>query len=420
MKRTSLLITALLAAIFLAYWIWPENNRLLETLSAPVTTSDSEQQVLSGIRAFPSTIKVTEVAMRPDAVTSRQQALTFTLFGESFSAKVVHSEQVDNPDGTQSLIWYGNLEPHGTLEPAIKNWQDPLNAVTLVKSGDRITGTIHKGRQLYQLRPFSRDRHLALALAPSKMPPELEPGVPGAKMAPNQAGASAANTTIDVMTVVTQRAVDRYQGDMLALMQLAVAEANQGYLNSLIGINLRLVAYQVTDYVPTPLVTLDLRRLQNPADGYMDDSIVIRDEQRADIVALIDDYGPYADGSYVCGYALQDGSAANSAFAAVNYQCVPHLTFTHELGHLQGARHQADGDSKTEPYAFAHGYRFNLGTDAWSTVVTTQCNPSADCPRVNWFSNPNLHYNGVRLGDPDTADNHRMLEMTKEEISNFR
>jgi len=415
MKRTSLLIAALFAAIVLAYWVWPENNRLLETLGSPVTTSDSEQQVLSTIRAFPSTIEVTEVAMHPDAVTSRQKALTFTLFGESFSAKVVHSEQVDNPDGTQSLIWYGNLEPHETLEPAIENWQDPLNAVTLVKSGDRVTGTIHKGRQLYQLRPFSRDRHLAIALDPSKMPPELEPGAPEAKMALNQPRSSAANTTIDVMTVVTRLAVDRYQGDMPALMQLAVAEANQGYLNSLIGITLRLVAYQVTDYAETNFIILDLIRLQNPNDGFMDDSIVIRNTERADIVTLIADYGP----PIACGQARQIGSTAESAFAAVNYQCIPNFTFAHEIGHLQSALHEIENDPSTEPYPFGHGYRFTVGDSPFTTILGTRTEPPT-YQRINVFSNPNLHYNGVRLGDPQTADNHRVLEMTKEEIANFR
>ena len=49
---------------------------------------------------------------------------------------------------------------------------------------------------------------------------------------------------------------------------------------------------------------------------------------------------------------------ASSAFAIVDYDCATgYYSFGHELGHLQGARHDPNNDPTSTPFAYGHGYQ---------------------------------------------------------------
>ncbi len=422
---SALMAIALLIAGLLYLTVF--HNQPFITKTPDVADSDAAfTATLDEIRAFAATLEVQEVSIDPNAVTLEQKTLKFTLIDHAISATKVRSEEVTNPDGTRSIIWYGNLEPHATVIPEIPQWQDPLHSITLVKHDQTITGTIRQDQQLYQLRPVGKDRHVVVVLDGTKMPPEKDNfGHPGRMPvnAPTPRAPSEkrlAHTTIDVMTVVPQKTVADYQGDMLALMQLATALANQSYINSMIGITLRLVAYQVTDYEPNAVFPgLDLIRLKTPNDGFMDDSLSVRDETRADVVIYIYRSAPAEDGSQSCGQALQYGSTAETAFAMVNHECIANFTFAHEIGHLQSARHEIDSDPAVAPYPFAHAYRFTAGGNIWHTLVGTQPHPPTS-QRLNIWSNPDIRYEGVPTGDAETADNHRVLELTKDVISGYR
>ena len=420
------IVVITVAALFLRNL---EGQPFLGTAPEPAQTDEAFQAALNTLRNFPATQLVQEVSVDPHTITMNQKSLKLTLIDHLITASKVRSEQITNPDGSQSVVWFGNLEPHATVQPEIPQWQDPLNSITLVKAGQTITGTIRQGSKLYEIRPIGPDRHVVVVLDGAKMPPEQDhsdrpkPPANKNKSVTPKAPARTSNpalTNIDVMTVVPQKTVSEYQGDMMALMQLAVALANQSYINSLIGIRLQLVAYHVTDYVPQGAFPgLDLIRLQNPDDGYMDDSIRVRNETAADVVIYIYRAAPASDGSQSCGQALQNGSTADTAFAMVNYECIANFTFAHEIGHLQSARHEIDSDPSQTPYPFGHAYRFSVGGNMWHTIVGTQPNPPTS-QRLNLWSNPDIHYEGVPMGDAETADNHRVLELTKSAVSGYR
>ncbi|MFJ5294926.1 zinc-dependent metalloprotease family protein [Pseudomonas sp. NPDC088368] len=348
MKVISTLMAILvitLAALFLRNLT---GEPFLGTAPESVQGDEAFQAALNTLRAFPATQSVQEVSVDPHAITLNQKMLKLSLIDHPITATKVRSEEVTNPDGSQSILWFGNLEPHASVQPEIPQWQDPLNFITLVKSGQTITGTIRQGSQLFEIRPVGPDRHVVVVLDSTKMPPELDNIEHGKSASDQKPGhtprsltptADPTLTTFDVMTVVPQKTVSDYQGDMVALVQLAVALANQSYINSRIGIKLRLVAYQATSYAPNAaLPGLDLVRLQNPKDGYMDDAITLRNETRADIVVYLYHASAAGDGSLSCGQALQNGSAADTAFAMVNYECIANLTFTHEVERLQSLR----------------------------------------------------------------------------------
>nr|AAB35279.1 peptidyl-Asp metalloendopeptidase {internal fragment} [Pseudomonas fragi, ATCC 4973, Peptide Partial, 54 aa] [Pseudomonas fragi] len=46
-------------------------------------------------------------------------------------------------------------------------------------------------------------------------------------------------------------------------------------------------------------------------------------------------------------------------------------------------------DSSTSPYAYGHGYRYEPAT-GWRTIMAYNCTRS--CPRLNYWSNPNISY----------------------------
>lgn len=426
MKVTYALMATVLVAVIVLYLTVFQREPFIQTTPDTAQVDAAFTATLNRMRAFPAALQVLEVSVDPHAITQDQKTLKFTLIDHLISATKVRSEEVTNPDGTKSIIWYGNIEGHVNVVPEIPQWQDPLNSITLVKHAQTVTGTIRQGQQLYELRPVGNDRHVVIVLDGTKMPPErddvgLTKRSAATPATPRTVSAkSPAQTTIDVMTVVPQKTVSEYQSDMLGLTQLAVALANQSYINSMIGITLRLVAYQVTDYVPNAaLPGLDLIRLRTPNDGFMDDSLTVRDETRADVVIYLFGSAPAEDGSQYCGQASQNGSTADTAFAMVAYECIVNFTFAHEIGHLQSARHEIANDPSMTPYPFAHAYRFTAGGNTWHTIVGTQPNPPTS-QRLNLWSNPDIRYEGVPIGDAETADNHRVLEVTKEAISGYR
>lgn len=348
MKVISTLMAILvitLAALFLRNL---EGQPFLGAAPDPVQADVAFQKALKTIEAFPATQSVQEVSVDPHAITLNQKTLNLTLIDHPITATKVRTEEVTNPDGSQSILWFGNLEPHASVQPDIPQWQDPQNSITLVKSGETITGMIRQGSQLFEIRPVGADRHVVVVLDGTKMPPEREEPLLAKPPSGKKTTASSRSlvpsadptlTHIEVMTVVPQNTVAEYQGDMVALMQLAVALANQSYINSMVGIRLRLVAYQVTDDMPKARRPgAEPTRPQNFKDEQMDDLIALRNKSSADVVVYIFRASPTGDGALSCGQTLRNGSAADTAFAMVNYKCIANFAFTRGIGRLQSLR----------------------------------------------------------------------------------
>lgn len=287
-----------------------------------------------------------------------------------------------------------------------------------MRSGDTVTGTIRYAGKLYRLRPLADGRHVLVQVDERRMPQEhpadysLLPkfDMPGDGRVTAAAASSGSPATIRVLVVATNKAVTAYGGNMQSLVQLAVAEANQGYINSNVGITLQLARYETTSYTETGNFTTDLQRFRVTNDGYMDSIHTSRNTYTADVGVIV------LDNSSYCGLASGIGSNAASAFASVYWDCATgYYSFAHEIGHLQSARHDATNDPSTSPYAYGHGYRYG---NSWRTIMAYDC--TSGCPRLNYWSNPNISYNGVPMGNASTADNQRVLVNTKATIAAFR
>ena len=211
------------------------------------------------------------------------------------------------------------------------------------------------------------------------------------------------DVTVDVAVFYTPAAREATGGAaaIAAVIDLMVAETNQAYAASGVHHRLRLVERSEVQYTETGDSFLDIYRLENPSDGYMDGVHALRDRTGADLVHLL-----FEEGN-VGGIANRGGP-----FGLTCPMCGG-LTFAHELGHNLGLRHDRyqehhkRGGWRTDP---AYGYvnQQALVADAarsrrWHTIMAyeTQCaDPYTRCSELPRFSNPRQSYNGDPLGIP--------------------
>ena len=146
---------------------------------------------------------------------------------------------------------------------------------------------------------------------------------------------------------------------------------------------------------------------------------------QADSVAFL-----VANASNACGqaYLMTNGSHSSgfesSAYAVSVRQCaVDNLTFPHELGHNQGANHNPEnGVAPSQAvFPYAYGHYVNGGASPFRTILSTTTNGTcAGCPRIPYFSNPNVNFNGQPTGIIDQRDNARTINNTALVFSRFR
>ena len=90
------------------------------------------------------------------------------------------------------------------------------------------------------------------------------------------------------------------------------------------------------------------------------------------------------------------------------------------MGHNMGAHHDRANASGAGAYRVFHGYQ--SPDQAFRTIMAYNC--PGGCQRINYWSNPEVNYNGQPTGilytDPNSADNRRTLNNTVFTVANFR
>jgi hypothetical protein len=290
-----------------------------------------------------------------------------------------------------------------------------------------VTATVTVGRETYSIEPLGNGLHAVSRIDqngfPSEHAPENPSGVldtppPAEPMSAKAPGGGTIGTqalsTVNVLVVYTAAAAAA-TSNISSLIQLAVDETNVSYVNSGININMvRVHTAQVTYTESGKSFSQHVSSLRGTTDGVMDNVHTLRNTYAADVVVLV------VNDSEACGIASTIKATATTAFAVAHYSCITgYYSFGHEVGHLQGARHDRFVDASSTPYAYGHG--FIPSTKSWRTVMAYGNNCS-NCTRIQWWSSPLKTYppTGQVMGTAAYEDNARVLNTTAATVAAFR
>lgn len=417
MKRFSVFTLAMVVvSIFLA---GPAAARvdLFEPLDLSEVTGkalnvDSSYQALAENAATES---LRLVRARPEAVSLETATLSLGQVEPGLDLRAHRVSSYQTRSG--SLVWSGVIEdPASAVVPFdAKSFDfDPVHSIMLVKNGDQITGNIHFAGEWYKIRPLRSGGHAIVTVNINAMPPDHPAEYSRLRTIPMRSRpvAHKVNTVLRALVNYTPAAAAA-TADINGLLTLAVAETNQGYASSGVQIDIELAAAAPTSYTEASFST-DLSRYRNTSDGFMDEIHTTRNTVAADVALLV------IDDAAACGLASSIGSTAATAFAAVHYDCATgYYSFAHEIGHLQSARHDERNDPSTSPYAWGHGYQYTPKKgSSWRTIMAYNC--TRGCPRINFWSNPSVLYNGVPMGTATKNNNARVLNDTRATVAAFR
>ena len=370
---------------------------------APSLTPEIERRRLQ-IRSRPTTERLRIDDLGParfklDAL--RQGSLKLNLFDTAVLD--VKRERIEKR-GQRDFVWYGKLA-------------EPGSSAILVVKGRRITGTVRKGRDVYQILPLDDRNHAIIKLDLRRMPPdhaadddfeEADSDGPLPTLDFSEATLDdEGRVQIDALIIYTPDAA-RSIPDMESYVELAVAETNGSYLNS--GVKIRLVPVFISevDYDEAGSMSMDKTRLSASGDGHLEEVPALRDEHQADIAVLV------VDNSSECGKAAI-GATAEKAFAIVHYTClVGKYSLAHEIGHLMGALH--DDSPANLPFPYGHGFVYG---SLWRTIMA-KASGCDQCTRLQYWSSPHVMYEGVGMGTLERADNARVLNERAAVVASFR
>jgi hypothetical protein len=327
------------------------------------------------------------------------------------SIKVVRQKMVKREGNNFSL--------HGYITGA----DNAFGSVAMVYYNGELSGNINFKSRNYSMNPLGKGQFSLFEIDAKKYPEhEDAPGIKdtykenfSAAASPGSVGLAATACNLRVLVAITPSAETYIKGSLgfSSLTQFAlqaVAETNQAYINSAVNVQMELAASVRVSYTESGDFTTDLTRFRNTADGYMDEIHTYRNLYAADVNALI------INNSSACGLASTIMAVASTAFCAVYYDCaLGYYSFAHEIGHLQGCRHNPEVDGTTTPYAYGHGYLYIAG--GWRTVMAYDYSGQT---RLQYFSNPNVTYGGVPMGTTATHHNARVINETAATVNAFR
>jgi hypothetical protein len=198
-----------------------------------------------------------------------------------------------------------------------------------------------------------------------------------------------------------------------ARAQLAISIANATFAASEIKARVRLAHTAKVNYVENADMSVDLWRLADPTDGYMDDVAPLREQYAADVVHMFGSFDTFRRGQ-ATGYPSDYHAVVISGETGL---------FVHELGHNFGCQHDRDA-AGTGGSSYAFGHVFTGAEDGRRYGCVMSYTGNAGAQQLSRFSNPNISYKGTPTGVPkgrvDSADNARMVDLTAPMLAGFR
>ncbi|CAN5737275.1 zinc-dependent metalloprotease [soil metagenome] len=391
MKHALSLASLILAAILLVSpAVSQDKVRLFSIDETPSAVSD---------KSSIASVREAEISFAQSAdLTSRATSLEITLFdGKSYTVtpRGVEKRSIDD------YTWRGLIEQKGFRGDVILTFNKGF-----------VAGLIYSPAGVFEIVPRGT-RHILVEIDQSLFPEcggvlaaEAEEQKPNALFSEIDSG-----DRLDVLVVYTTATKNFLGGEAQAqtLAQQAIDSTNTTYLNSRVRQRLRLVHSQEYEFTETGNSSNDLSTLRSNAtvQGW-------RNERSADLVAMIGEVSDVCGIAYLIGGATQGGSA----YSITARSCaVGNLTFAHELGHNMGSAHNPEnaGNAPAFPYSYGHWI------DGQFRTVMSYTNPCiSGCVRRPYWSSPAVFYTGIATGLEGTRDNVRSLNITGDNVANYR
>jgi len=348
---------------------------------------------IASLRSLPTAEEVRIVRINPEAL--KDDELTIPLIGGG-SAIIENSAREYR--GDRVVGWSGAAQGAGS------------GTSVAVVNGDQVTANIQTSDGFYRLRPLGNGLHALIKTDLSRLPPDHPPSFDmlsqelGDKAACRTKSAEDGSiTTISVLVAYTP-AVKAKIPDIRGFVDLAIKETNISYQNS--GIHIRLVA---SPPAPVAVNFQEKGRLEDDLAAFlkMDKIKQIRQRTKANVAVMIindDDY---------CGLASGIMATKETAYAVVYHDCATgNYSFGHEIGHLQGARHNPEVDGTPTPFAYGHG--FLNAANKQRTIMSYDCSPPCNAKRMPQWSRPG------EWGNRAANNNVRVLNETAACVAAFK
>ncbi len=294
---------------------------------------------------------------------ARKQKLRLSLFSDR-EIEVI-ADSVESPS-ERNIILSGRVVGHRH------------SAVTIVVNNRAVVGHVHLPDldQHFEIRT-AKDGSQTIEEVKNQPeecnPIEAPPVKPGER--DDEIVQSDGPPMIDMLVVYTPAARAKMGSTeaMVALIQVGVADTNQAFLNSRVGITARLVGTLELTANETLDMSADLSALRGTTDGKWDEVHAKRTSVGADQVTLVGAYNGTTSAGI--GYV---SSSRSTAFTILRTSVFRQFTFSHELGHNMGLNH-SDGIESA-----AGGFRTIMSYGTY--------------PRIRHYSNPSVLYNAVPTG----------------------
>ncbi len=374
-----------------------QTNSLFEkVLNADLTPQQSE--ALAALQKSPTASKVEVVRINPKLLFDNThikldigQNLNVTMTGRAFDVK--------NPN---VYSWTGQTE--GAV-PQVS---------TFFVQGQNVTGTVFSNQGIVRVRPIGGGLHALINVDTSKFPQDDPPPKAGDKNNLKDSAPLEKKTELDpavtkilVLVAYSKDVAEKRGQEVGAIAGNAISITNTSYAASGVNAHLELSPSSpvAVEYHESGSFDKDVDFLKSPNDPAAKRLREIRDKDKANIIVMLVENASY------CGLAGAIMADRTSAVAAVNYDCaVDNLSFAHEVGHLQGARHNLGIDATETPFRYGHGF-YNAARSV-RTIMSYAC-PTSTCTRMPQWSRPNA------WGSADHEHNSRVLNETAKTVSTF-
>jgi hypothetical protein len=362
----------------------------------------------------------------------------------TFRPRALAAEQLDveMPNGHVATAQVRTVtrDVHGSVESWTGEFVDaPGSVLVVTRTRGVIAGFASYDGKSLELLPTRDGRHVLFEVDTGRLPQgdlvqsnhkeamrKLRTDTAGAatfdtSIASSDAGATVAGTTATTATGVTVHDLLIYytaasaskwgQATLESMIRSAVQAANLAYQSSLARVALNVVAIQPSPVSESSNMSATVNALKSNGTAR-----AARDNLGADMVLVIN------ENSDVCGFAQLwyswSGSTTNwDAYAGAASGCLSTQALAHEVAHMQQLDHNVESAAGFAPYPYSYGYRV-CTSGGFRDIMSYPCSMSV--ARINYFSNPNLTWNGYAIGNSQSANGARSLNETASIVAAYR